>query len=211
MFVRRREGERPFVIAGNRILKCIFKNDDTLIGVFDRWRWDRYAIPKCRTAATDMCWVRSENSHIYTLFVLRNFSLASSKLDIILAPVSVSPLQFHEQETQAETFRCSLIVPRLLALCYDWQNITICTNLPALLAIQRHVRASKPEGLLFYGFLCLCTDLVRIRWKRIGHSSDLCLYSRTRDWKKFKIHHIAPDRVWRHHHMFERYRAAWLV
>lgn len=35
MFVRRREGERPFVIAGNEILKCILRKDDTLFGVFD--------------------------------------------------------------------------------------------------------------------------------------------------------------------------------
>jgi hypothetical protein len=35
MCVRRREGERPFVIQGNKMLKCILKKDDTLIGV--RW------------------------------------------------------------------------------------------------------------------------------------------------------------------------------
>jgi len=35
MFVQRRESERPFVIAGNKIMKCIFKKVDTLIGAFD--------------------------------------------------------------------------------------------------------------------------------------------------------------------------------
>jgi hypothetical protein len=39
MCVRRREGERSFVIAGNKMLTCILKKDDTLIGVFDLSRW----------------------------------------------------------------------------------------------------------------------------------------------------------------------------
>jgi hypothetical protein len=104
MLVRRREGERPFVISGNKILKCILKKDDTHIGTAGY-------VPRGRRPAT---------SHICRFFVLRNLSLASSKFYILSEEVSVRPLQVHEQETQAETFRCSLIVPQLLSLCCDW-------------------------------------------------------------------------------------------
>jgi len=63
---------------------------------------------------------RPVTSHIYRMFVLRNFSLASRKLDALSAQVSVRPLQVHEQETRAETLRCSLTLPQLLDRCCDW-------------------------------------------------------------------------------------------